>query len=306
MLSRRNFIKGVGIAAATPILAQQSLQGAELLSIANTSSHKILTCNIRVDLPEDQEKGLGWKDRKKICIDVIKSYKPDIICLQEVLRNQNEDMGKAFPDFQVFGFEGPEMDAFSDGYHGIAKNPILFSKKRYELLSAGEYWLSQTPLIAGSLSWNSARARHANWVRLRDKQSNKDFRLINLHLDHKSQPAREQQIAMVLAEAKQYKADYPQLLTGDFNSHTQNAVYNKIKAENWIDTYTQVHGTEDPGHTIHEFQGENYNKKDIQKKIDFIFLKGQIRTVSSKIIKDNFNGKYPSDHYFVSSEISFS
>src|SRR5690606_23215938 len=113
------------------------------------------------------------------------------------------------PDHFSFGFEGPEMDAFTEGYHGIAKNPIFFSKKRYELLSAGGFWLSETPLVAGSKSWNTARARHVNWVRLRDKKTGADFRVLNLHLDHKSQLAKEEQTKLVLKEAKQYEGDYP-------------------------------------------------------------------------------------------------
>lgn len=305
MLSRRNFIKGVGVVATAPMLASQGLHAVELVGLADQSSHQILSCNIRVDLPEDNAKGFGWQGRKKMCIEIIKQQKPTIICLQEVLRNQNEDFKKAFPDFQSFGFEGPEMDEFVEGYHGIAKNPILFLKKRYELLAAGEYWLSETPLIAGSLSWGTARARHANWIRLRDKQSNKDFRVINLHLDHKEQKAREEQIALVLKEAKQYQTSYPQILTGDFNCDMQNKVYSLVKAANWVDTYTEIHGNQEPGYTVHEFEGERYSKKDAKKKIDFIFFSGPLKASASKIIKDHVDGKYPSDHYFVSSEISF-
>ncbi|MCH5686767.1 hypothetical protein LWM68_22410 [Niabella sp. W65] len=40
---------------------------------------------------------------------------------QEVLKVQAEDIRKAFPHFNLFGFEGPEMDAHPTGYHGIAK-----------------------------------------------------------------------------------------------------------------------------------------------------------------------------------------
>src|SRR5690606_25833383 len=151
-----------------------------------------------VDLPEDEAKGFGWQHRKDICAKVIADEKPDIICLQEVLKGQFEDLKSAFPQFQGFGFDGPEMDAHTLGYHGIAKNPILFSDDRYALVSGGTYWLSETPLKAGSISWGSARARHANYIRLQDKKSKREFRVVNLHLDHISQEARENQIQVVL------------------------------------------------------------------------------------------------------------
>src|SRR5690606_10639014 len=129
--SRRSFIKGLSLTACTPFIS--NLYAGENKSSKGNSLHRILCCNIRVDLPVDDEKGVGWKDRKDICIRIIRNHKPDIICLQEVLKSQNEDLKKAFPDHFSFGFEGPEMDKFAEGYHGIAKNPIFFSKKRYEL-----------------------------------------------------------------------------------------------------------------------------------------------------------------------------
>lgn len=304
-LSRRTFVKGIGVAAVTPWLANSIY--AEGLNVGKSAgSHKILCCNIRVALPEDEQAGFGWNTRKQICIDVMKAHKPDIICMQEVLEVQNEDLKKAFPRFFSYGFEGPEMDAFKEGYHGIAKNPIFFSKSRYELIAAGHYWLSETPLVAGSLSWDTARARNASWVRLKDKRTGKEFRVVNLHLDHKSQPAREKQVKVVLDEAAQYQPDFHQILTGDFNAGANNPVYSLVKSAGWKDTYTEVHGNAEPGYTVHQFQGENYEKKDKGKKIDFIFSKGNVRSVSSEILRDSKNGRYPSDHYFVAATLLLS
>lgn len=305
MVSRRNFIKGAGVLATAPLLTGTALAEELSTAAAKNGFHKILTCNIRVDLPEDEQAGFGWKARATICAEIMHRQKPDIICMQEVLRNQNEDLKKAFKGYFSFGFEGPEMDAFSSGYHGIAKNPIFFSERRYELLAAGSYWLSETPLIGGSSSWDTARARNASWVRLKDKRSGRDFRVVNLHLDHKSQEAREQQIALVLQEANQYRAEYPQILCGDFNASAANRVYELVKAGAWNDTYTALHGTAEPGYTVHGFQGENYVKKDTGKKIDFIFSRGAVKPISAVILKDSINGRYPSDHYFVASEVVF-
>ena len=135
-----------------------------------------------------------------------------------------EDLERGLPEFASFGFVGPEMDARQVGYPGIAKNPILYSRARYDLVAAGGFWLSETPHLPGSLSWDSARARHVNWVRLRDRASHRQFRVLNTHLDHQSQRAREEQIKMILAEAAFYPADFPQFLAGDFNAGAANPV----------------------------------------------------------------------------------
>lgn len=303
-LSRRSFIKTTGIAAALPVLAQAADFAPAHLSAKDKNLHKVLTCNIRVALADDEKTGNGWKSRKDICAGVMRRQNPDIICMQEVLREQNEDLKKAFPHFMSLGFEGPEMDEFQDNdYHFIAKNPIFFSLKRYELLGAGGFWLSETPLVAGSKSWDTARARNANWVRLKDKESGKELRVVNLHLDHINQTAREKQMQVILQEAAQYPAGFHQVLTGDFNASAANHVYDMVEEAGWSDSYTAIHGNAEAGFTVHEFQGENYVKKGKGRKIDFIFSKGGWQAKSAAIIKDNVNGHYPSDHYFVSAEL---
>jgi endonuclease/exonuclease/phosphatase family metal-dependent hydrolase len=301
--SRRRFLKGLGAAALLPLLPQFAAAATKKTAFAKSSTHKVLSCNIRVALPEDEAKGVGWPQRKNICIEIIKKQKPDIICLQEVLKVQAEDLKKAFSKFQLLGFDGPEMDAHKEGYNGIAKNPILFNKERYELINAGGYWLSETPLAAGSKSWDTARARHANWVRLKDRASQKEFRIINLHLDHVSAQAKIEGAKLVVEESAQYQPDFPQLLTGDFNTRFDSKVFESVRAEGWKESYETIHGGGEAGYTGHEFQGTNYEKGASKGRIDYIWYRGKMKPVSAAIIKDAINGKYPSDHFFLRADL---
>lgn len=276
-----------------------------LITYANEperNTHRILSCNIRVALPEDSVRGIGWDKRKDVCIEVIKKYQADIICTQEVLKVQYEDMADALSDYIAFGFVGPDMDAFPVGYHGIAKNVIFFSKKRYQFVSAGNYWLSETPHISGSKSWGSARARHCNWVRLKDKCSGKEFRVMNIHLDHIAQEAKEAQMQMIINEAKQYQPDFPQLLVGDFNANANNNVIKMIRNSGWIDTYVEANNGNENSYSYHGFKGMNRDAGD-SGCIDFIFSYGPVKSLSSKLIKDEIDGMFPSDHFFLMSEI---
>src|SRR5690606_34925106 len=235
-LSRRNFIKGATSASLVSMLPGLGV-AATRNSLVQSDSHRVMSCNIRVALDEDEAKGVGWSSRKEVCLKVVENQKPDIIALQEVLKSQAEDFRQHFGNYQLFGFDGPEMDAHLTGYHGIAKNPILFSLDRYELQTGGTYWLSETPLVAGSKSWDTARARHANWVRLRDKQTDKVFRVVNLHLDHVAETAKIQQLKMVVEESAQYQPDFPQILTGDFNSRYDSRVFDSVRGGEWKETY---------------------------------------------------------------------
>ncbi|NMA75153.1 MAG: endonuclease/exonuclease/phosphatase family protein [Bacteroidales bacterium] len=266
------------------------------------TSHRVLSCNIRVALPQDSIKGVGWDKRKDVCIDVIKKQEADIICVQEMLKVQYVDFCKAFPAYFSFGFIGPEMDEFSEGYHGIAKNVVFFSKDRYELKSAGNYWLSETPHIAGSLSWGSARARHCNWVRIFDKYTEKEFRVMNIHLDHIAQVAKEAQIRMIIEEAKQYQEDFPQLLVGDFNANIYNDVIHLVRSAGWVDIYAEMDPENPNVNSYHGFKGLHDDSGD-SGRIDFIFSFGPIKPVSSELITDKIGDMYPSDHFFLMADV---
>lgn len=303
--SRRRFLQYAGTAMALPLLSGIKLEAKD--GRIAKGNLKVMTANIRVDLETDAKKGLGWSDRREACLHVIKQQKADVIGFQEVLKNQFLDLKENLKDFWGIGFDGPEMDQHATGYHGIAKNPIFFRKKRFELLTAGGYWLSETPLKAGSISWDSARARNASWVRLLDKFTGKEFRVINLHLDHINKEAKRKQIEVVLEESAQYPSDFPQILVGDFNASEETPVIESVFKHGWKDSYTAIHGDEDPGHTVHLFKGDQYEKKDISKKIDFIFTKGErIKSIASSIVKDAYKGQYPSDHYFVEATLTLS
>lgn len=293
--------------AATTATAAAVADGGDggAASSSTAVMHRVLSCNIRVALTSDTLKGHGWDVRRDICAEVIRRQHADIVCLQEVLREQMNDLQVALPEFASFGFAGPEMDYKGKEYRGIAKNPIMFSRERYALVGGGTYWLSETPLMGGSTSWGSARPRQLNWVRLRDKQTGHEFRVMNLHLDHIAQEARMGQIAVALKESAQYSAEFPQIFTGDFNANVRNDVIKQVLSSGWTDTWAAVHGKQDAGNTVHGFLGPAYKPKKVRpySKIDFIFVKGDVAPVDSHIIRDEIGGIYPSDHYFISADV---
>lgn len=307
-MKRRTFIRHLGLAALFPWFGRRALAASDAPAKASTGAYRLLTCNIRVALPEDEATGNGWKARRDLCAEVIRAHKPDVFCLQEVLREQMEDLERAFPAFASFGFEGPEMNAREPGYRGIAKNPIFYSRARYDLVSAGGFWLSETPHLPGSLSWGSARARHVNWVWLRGRSSRRQFRVLNTHLDHVSQRAREEQMKLILAEAAVYAPDFPQFLAGDFNSGADNPVLQLALDAGWTNTHTAAPGPRDEGNTTHGFLGPKYvPKTEAGRKrgpIDFILTRGPVSTLEWKIIRDSRDGRFPSDHYFVGAKVA--
>lgn len=252
----------------------------------------VMTCNVRYYGANDGEN--GWLYRRQLCVDVIRSRSPHIICTQELSREQCRDLKKAFPDFACYGLIDEAV-----GYNPT--NGILFRRDSCELLSAGGYWLSESPHVPGSSSWESACVRLANWTRLRVTGTDRELRVVNTHLDHVSQLARVNQARLIVQDAAAFPCTYPQVLTGDMNCDATNEAIHVLKAGGWLDSYAQVHGTEDPGHTFHRFVGPAF--ESTVGKMDWVFYRGELSVVGAEVIRDSREGRFPSDHYFCSAEV---
>lgn len=261
---------------------------------------KILSCNIRVDVPDDSLSGNGWNDRKAYCAVVILAQNADVICVQEAQNVHYSDLRVSLSGFDSFGLQNPALDF-------APCNAIFYSNSRFEMASAGGFWLSETPHVAGSISWDSARPRFVNWIDLKDKQSGRQLRVWNLHFDHIGQLARENQARVLVEGSGAFSEEWPMLLTGDFNCDASNAALDIVKSGGWVDTYEALHGSEEPGITYHAFKGPEFATarppETFVGKMDFVFCKGPVKPLTASIICDNRHGKYPSDHYFVSAEV---
>ncbi len=287
------------LAFATTVILHFLLVCGTSASNDSRDVHKILSCNIRVPLQEDEKSGNGWNDRKELCGDVIARCNGDVICLQECYGKQLDYLKQRLPEFDSYGLARPEKEF-------IPSNAILYHRGRYELISAGGMWLSETPHIAGSISWDSARPRLANWVHLRDRKSGKELRVWNTHFDHIGQEARREQARVLLEAIKSLEPTrIPQLIVGDLNSTATHPAIKAIRKAGFVDTYGAIHGPEDPGYTAHAFQGVKRatSGKKPGGKIDWIFTPSNVKTLEAEIIRDERDGRYPSDHYFVTAVI---
>jgi endonuclease/exonuclease/phosphatase family metal-dependent hydrolase len=256
---------------------------------------RILTCNVRYSAAPDGDN--HWNLRKDLCLDVVRQQAADLICCQEMSDEQQQAFAAAMPGYEWFGMADKPLT-------GTPVDSIFYRRDRFRMISAGGYWLSETPHIPGSLSWKSSVVRLCNWLRLENRPSGREFRLANTHLDHISQPARENQMRLILEDAAAYAADFPQILTGDLNCNAVNAVIAAVLKAGWVDTYQEQHGSLNPGNTFHGFQGPATTSQD--GKIDWIFVRGALQTTTAEIITTHDRGRYPSDHYFVSADVEFS
>lgn len=332
--SRRRFLQQLGAAAAFPLLARFSFARVEHAPIRqrllrSPDSLKIVTANLRETKDEDYKTGNGWTQRRELCRDILLAQQAQIFCFQECRLAQLAYFKRPFPEFEWFGLAN-----LRPGKAEEPSNAILYSTTRFRRLDAGGFWLSETPHVRSSRSWDAAAPRFVNWVRLHDRRADRELLVWNTHLDYHSREARENSCLLLAQAAQKHPRELPQILAGDMNARgtpmrTRRIIENgkTVRIEpienppprsraiqnlldgGWIDTYVEHHGEGEPGLTAHQFRGEEFagtEQGQARTKIDYLFRRGPLTTLDAEIIRDSRNGRYPSDHYFVSAELAYS
>jgi endonuclease/exonuclease/phosphatase family metal-dependent hydrolase len=249
----------------------------------------VMTYNIRY--ASDQPETHSWNNRRDGIVEIFSGV--DIAGLQEVLPIQVEYLKAKLPGYRMI-YRSREKDP-QDG-EGV---PLLYRQDQFAMLDSGIFWLSGTPEVAGSNTWQAACNRIVTWCRLRDIPSGREFFVFNTHLDHVSQYAREMSIRLILDYISKMASGLPVILMGDFNVEEDNVVYRTITEYGLKDAYREIHPVSDSTDlTFHGWRSETG-----LSRIDYIFVSHEIKIRNAEVIRKKIHGIYPSDHLPVISEI---
>jgi len=269
----------------------------------NSLELDVMTFNIRYGSANDGVN--NWNNRREMVFDIFRNYNPDIVGLQEALDFQIAEIRKVNTNYGRIGV-GRE-DGKTEGEYSA----ILYRLDRFGVDESGTFWFSDTPEVPGSIHWGNACVRICTWARFIEKKSGRAFYAFNLHLDHVSQPSREKSVMLLTKQISQRKHKDPFVVTGDFNAGENNpailymkgrtALDEGEKSKNphpMVDTFRVIHPDAKLVGTFNEFKGIHEGDK-----IDFIFTTPDVKVLDAKIIYDNTNGRYPSDHFPVTATI---
>ncbi len=251
----------------------------------------VMTFNIRYDNRNDPN---PWPDRKGEVASIIK--RADIVGLQEALKTQIDDLAERLPGYTWFGV------GRDDGKHKGEFTCIFYRKDRFELNREGSFWLSETPEVVASKSWDAAITRICTWGEFVDKKSKKRFFVFNTHFDHRGQQARAESAIIINDKAKAITGDAPTILMGDFNSREDSKPYQTL-LEMFYDTrYMPGRPWDGPHATF-----TNWKEVGQGGPIDYVFIRKanseKLRIVRHEVVDDMFRGFYPSDHLPVMAKI---
>lgn len=249
-----------------------------------------MSFNIKCDetiaeLPEEQK----WDNRKNGLVTEIFSIKADLIGMQEVMPNQQKFLADNLGTLYNSVYQDRQPGATNS--EGCA---IYYNKNKFKILESGTFWLSETPNVVGSTSWNSRWPRICTFAILQDKQTQKIFSFFNTHLDHKSAEARVNGIKLIVS--KILKLNIPGLLTGDFNcgnlEETVKFCNEKLVSANALNIDER---------TFHLFGNIEVLKPEL-KTIDYIYVHN-FTPKNYKVLNDVCCALKNSDHYAITAEI---
>jgi endonuclease/exonuclease/phosphatase family metal-dependent hydrolase len=287
--------RATGTLGALMSLALLIGAGAGDANAADKDTLRVMSLNVRLGVADDGEN--SWGERKALLARVVQGFDPDLLGTQETWPFQAEYLLGQLPGRAYVGWPrqpGNDEDGEQCG--------ILLRSARFEKLEAGQLWLSETPEVPASRSWDSSLPRVVTWVKLRDR-SRPDGVLVyfNTHFDHLGHTARLESARLLRRKLLELATPVAWIVTGDFNCGEGSPPYEALVEIGpdrlvVIDAYRSAHGRRgDAEGTYHAFGGDPSGDR-----IDWILHSTHFETVSAAIDRTAESGRYPSDHFPVS------
>jgi endonuclease/exonuclease/phosphatase family metal-dependent hydrolase len=272
-----------------PLLISLLVMLAAIALPAQAQNLNVMTFNVRLPVAADGPN--RWEARRDLMASVIREAHPDVFGTQELFRSQGDDLVARLPEYTWFG-RGRYGDD-SDEHMGV-----FYRRDRLQVLESGNFWLSDTPDVAGSITWGHPLPRMVTWALFKRIADGKRFYYFNTHLPYRDEdePARVKGGKEILARLKTLPKDVPVILTGDFNTGPESLVHQTLTSvlqDAWL-TAPQKSG---PEGTFHAFTGKP------EKRIDWIMFRG-VKANSVRVITTSKDGGYPSDHFPVDATLT--
>jgi endonuclease/exonuclease/phosphatase family metal-dependent hydrolase len=243
---------------------------------------RVMTFNVR--MPTDQDGDNRWDARRDLVVEMLRAEHPDLIGTQELYKRQGDELVARLPEYTWFG-EG-RKGGTEDEHMGV-----FYRKGRLRVRDSGNFWLSDTPSVAGSRTWGNLYPRLVTWARFERIADGATFTFYNTHLPHRDidEDARVRGAELILARLKALPANEIVVLVGDFNAPPESRVYTTLTGT-FTDAWTASPKRSGPEGPFHRFTGQP------ERRIDWILFRG-LDPLSAKTVTTNRNQRYTSDHF---------
>lgn len=255
---------------------------------------RVMSFNIRFGTANDGEN--RWPLRQDFVVETIRAFDPDLLGTQETLADQRDFLGEKLSEYD---FVGVGRD---DGQVAGEMMAIYWKRDRFEKLAVGHFWLSETPEVVGSRSWDTSLPRMVTWVKLRDRRQPEapPIAWFNTHFDHRGQEARLESARLIRRKALELAADHHLIVTGDFNAGEDSPPYAALFAAAepgqpvLVDAYRRLH----PERGAEEGTFSGFDSKVTRgARIDWVAVCDRWQVIEAAIDRTQRDGRTPSDHF---------
>lgn len=246
---------------------------------------RVMSYNVRYPAKGDGPN--RWELREPTFLRSIQRHAPDIIGAQELFYVQGESIARNLPEFEWFG--NSRRGNREDEHMGV-----FYRRSKLRVIESGNFWLSDTPEVAGSQGWGANLPRMVTWALFELRESGKRFYLYNTHFHHTADAtlARTNSAKLIADRIGKLPKDLPLILTGDFNSAAPEAEAYTVLTAMLQDSRTTAARKIGPDGTISRFTGQG-----VDRRIDWILYRGSLNVLEFETVLYNEDGRYPSDHY---------
>lgn len=246
---------------------------------------RVMTFNLRFD--NEQDGGNRWSYRRGLVVSLIEKLRPEVLGTQEGTPAQLDYLQCELSEYRMLTGARPADDT-------TCQYPTLFYRQdSFRCVENDELWLSSTPGVHRSKDWDSAFPRMMSYAVLEDLACGRDLLVMVTHLDHMGKTARLEQARILRAWWRDRRQ--PCILMGDFNDAPGSDVHKFLTdgEYGWIDSWVALGRTESvESMTHHDFKG-NAEKC----RMDWVLHTRELRSLAAFIVRDHFDGRYPSDHF---------
>lgn len=278
-------LSGFGLFGVGSIQAQQS--------VSDEGSVVALTMNIRYDNPGDGVN--AWPARKKTVAKYLKDSGADFIGLQEATPPQLVEVAGAIDEYAFIA-----RTRKKSGIGGEA-TPLFWRVDRWTIdpVLQGTQWLSETPDVPGSKSWDSSLPRIVTWGRFIEKGTGRAIWVYNTHFDHRGAEARlESGKLMARFIGSRKHADEPVVVMGDFNCLPESDPIKAMKGGagphpvKLVDAWAEANPQESDNATWNGWKVALEGRR-----IDLILVSQGLHVKQSTIDRELVEGRPISDHW---------
>ncbi|MCC8536693.1 endonuclease/exonuclease/phosphatase family protein [Xanthomonas axonopodis pv. poinsettiicola] len=284
--------RSIAQALLRSVLVAIAMLGTALPARAATPSAPLRVMSFNVRVPVDTDGDKRWQARRDAMVALIAQTHPDVVGTQELMQEQAQYLATHLPTYRWFG-KGRRADG-GDEHMGV-----FYDSDALTVIESGDFWLSDTPEAAGSITWGNVLPRMVTWALFERRSDKRRFCLFNTHFPYRDEdePARERSAQLILSRIARLPADIPVVLTGDFNSDPDKLTYSTLTAV-LGDARARASERSGPENT---FQGFSTRPT---RRIDWILFRG-LSPTRFTTLDDRPGGILPSDHYPVLAEFGW-